>query len=123
VAVALAIGGAAGFGIAKLTTPKPEVVNSSGCARPSGSTADVEAAYDLLMQSQLMMEAGDLTKAVEKANEAQTRSGTAKGHYMLGRIRMKGGDVSSGLNHYRCVFELAPTSDEAKRINIAVSKT
>ncbi|MDP2345697.1 MAG: protein kinase [Deltaproteobacteria bacterium] len=123
VAVALVLGGLAGFGIAKATAPKVEAVNATGCARPSAATADVEAAYDLLLQSQLNLEAGDLVKAVAKANEAQMRSGTAKGHYMLGRIRMKGGDVSSGLNHYRCVFELAPMSDEAKKISLAVSKS
>ncbi len=122
VAIALVVGAAVGFGIGRATAPKPEVVSNSGCARPSTATADVEAAYDLLLQSQIQLDAGDIQGATEKATEAQARSGTAKGHFMLGRIRMKGGDVSSGLNHYRCVFELAPTSDEAKKLSIAMPR-
>ncbi len=120
VVVAVVVGLAAGFGIAK-ATQKEAPAASNGCARASAATADVEAAYDLLLKSQLELESGDLAKAAARANEAQARSGTAKGHYMLGKIRMQTGDVGSGLNHYRCVFELAPSSDEAKNIANALT--
>jgi len=114
-AVAVVVGAAA-FGAGRFTAPAPAAGGATGCARPSAATADVEAAYDLLLQSQMQMDAGDLQSAAMRANEAQARSGTAKGHFMLGRIRIQSGDVASALTHYRCVLELGPGGDEAKKV-------
>ncbi len=122
VAIALVVGLGAGFGIAKATSSAPPVQSNNGCARPSAASADVEAAYDLLLKSQMELEAGDLSKAAQRASEAQVRSGTAKGHYMLGKIRMQSGDVGAALTHYRCVIEMAPGSDEAKSVTRQVVK-
>jgi serine/threonine protein kinase len=114
-AVAVVVGAAA-FGAGRFTAAAPAAGGATGCARPSGATSDVEAAYELLLQSQMQMDAGDLQSAAMRANEAQARSGTAKGHFMLGRIRIQSGDVASALTHYRCVLELGPGGDEAKKV-------
>lgn len=121
VVIAVVVGAGLGFGGARLTAPKEVAATAGvGCARPSTATADVEAAYDLLLKAKGYLDAGDVEKAATRINEAQTRSGTARGHYLLGRLRLQSGDVAAGVNHYRCVLELGPGSDEAKAVALAL---
>ena len=110
----LAVGAVLGFMFAKSTIKPP--VDASGCARPSSSPKDIEAAYELLLKAQMMFEAGDPSGASSKAQEAQTRSGTSRGHYILGTMRLAAGDAAGALAHYRCVLELGPASQEATAI-------
>ena len=117
IAVAVLVAAAAGFFGGRFTAAAPVASGVSGCARPSSATSDVEAAYDLLLQSQMQLDSGDLQAAAMRATEAQARSGTAKGHFMLGRIRSQSGDVASALTHFRCVLEMGPGGEEAKRVS------
>ena len=120
--VALVVGAVAGFAGGRASAPASAPGAAGlGCARSSGTPADVEAAYDLLLQAQMFIESGDLTAATVKASEAQARSGTAKGHFLLGRVRLQAGDVAAGLTHFRCVMELGPSGDEAKYVAAMMS--
>jgi hypothetical protein len=113
----LVVGAGAGFAGGRFTAPRiAETAGGDGCARPSQTPGDIEAAYDMLLKSQMQLESGDLQAAALRANEAQARSGTAKGHFMLGQIRLASGDVASALAHYRCVLQMAPGGDEAKAV-------
>ena len=114
IALAVLVAAAAGFFGGRFTAPAPASSGVTGCARTSSATSDVEAAYDLLLQSQMQLDSGDLQAAAMRATEAQARSGTAKGHFMLGRIRSQSGDVASALTHFRCVLEAKRVSQLIK---------
>jgi hypothetical protein len=115
---ALAVGVMIGFVVAKVIiggkSGDAGVNKLAACGVVNPNLA-MKAADDLI-SAQDAINAGDRVRAENLALRAQAASASAKGHYMLGQLRMADGDTVAALDHYHCVVLLEPTGREAKAL-------
>ncbi|HEY4219753.1 MAG TPA: hypothetical protein VGO62_00390, partial [Myxococcota bacterium] len=109
---ALAVGLAAGFGAAKLTS-SPAQAKTGDCSISSSVAADQKAAADALAAATDAFLAGDIATAERRAGESVSKSGTAPAYALLGKAALKNKDKLGALAAFRCALALDPMNETA----------
>lgn len=84
------------------------------CGTISTEPKKIDAAYDLALEAQRAMEAGNLVQAVDKANTSIASSSTGKAHFVIARTAFFEHRTQDAFFHLMCTARLDPQGDEVR---------
>ena len=84
------------------------------CGTISTEPKKIDAAYDLALEGQRMMEAGNIVDAVKKGQLSLVSSATGKAHFVLARSAFIEHRDKDAFFHMMCTSRLDPEGDEVR---------